>query len=105
MTSFTYSEEELLARYFRMYEKLGRPPSSQELDLDPEVPSYSTFRRRLGCKSHICDQLGLPLISPKLFNVFCRDCVHEPEECDYHPLECARDAGLYFQGTSSRLGR
>ena len=92
------TDEELIEIYLAKYRSLGRPPSAEELNKDPETPSYWTYLRRLGNQSKICRDLGLPLISPKIFQLFCSDCVEEKDSCGQHPRICAQDAALYFRG-------
>jgi len=95
---YLYSKEELIEGYFAMFRELGRPPSIREINQDSRFPSYSTYLRRLGNKQTICQNLNLPLISPKLFATFCQECLMSRETCNLDPFNCAREASLYFQG-------
>ena len=91
-----YSDEELLEILENKTYKLGHLPTEREINIDPKLPSSTTYWRRIGDKRTIKERLNVSWDIVKKINLLCRDCVYEPEECNKDPRECLREADLYF---------
>ncbi len=92
----TYDDNYLLETYKQKAEKLGRAPTSKELDNDPLLPYYSTYYKRLGTREEICRKLGISCISKAKINALCGHCPREPEICGEKQSECAEKAHSFY---------
>ena len=100
-TSQKYSLDELLNLYSSKAESLGRPPTAVEIDSDPAMPAYATFKRRIGGRDILCSEaqieLNNTLEKPRINNQFCNDCVKDPRNCNKEIEECQSEAELYYR--------
>ncbi len=96
-----YSNNELLSLYYSKTESLGRPPTAVEIDRDPEMPAYATFKRRIGGKDILCRKAHIELNEiiekPRVNNQFCNDCIHDFRSCNKDVDDCKSEAELYYR--------
>ena len=91
-----YPREGLLKLFLDKCFELGRPPSAKEIDDDPNMPSQSTFHRRIGNKQELCDLLNIKNFNNRIGFNFCKDCSEDRETCGQRDVDCMADGSLYF---------
>ena len=91
-----YSDHEMLDLYKKKTLQLGRLPLYKEINADDNMPSYTTYWRRFGNKNEIYDRLDISMTLIKKISILCEDCIYEPSYCDKNPLECLKEADLFF---------
>ena len=91
-----YSDKELLRKLKEKTIKLGHLPTEREINLDPDLPSSTTYWRRIGDKKILKETLDVSWAMVKKINLLCRDCIYEPDKCNNDPRECLKEAELYF---------
>jgi len=101
-TGYSYTNNQLQDFFRGKALKLRRPPSKREIDADPELPSYSTYLRRFGGKTNICNILQIDNIPADIHRQLCQDCTFNPISCNQDPFDCASQANLYYRSTNSR---
>ena len=91
-----YSDNKLLRKLREKIYKLGRLPTQREINIAPDLPSSTTYWRRLGNKKDLKESLDVSWAIVKKIKLLCRDCIYEPDKCNNNPRECLKEADLYF---------
>lgn len=91
--------EELKEMYKEKAREIMKPPGFREIEKDPRLPSYDTFKEHLGIPRE-CEDLKEIIEKYQKLHIenkkLCSDCSRDEKKCKKDVRECRKEAKLYF---------
>ncbi|RCW44737.1 homing endonuclease associated repeat-containing protein [Halanaerobium sp. MA284_MarDTE_T2] len=98
--NYHYSRKYLIKKYVEKAEKIKDIPSVKNIEKDPDMPSYRTYKRRFGDLDKVKELKKVRdrfKNKNKIDRLICEFCVKNPRNCDRDVEECKKEADLFLE--------
>ena len=98
--NYYYSRKYLIKKYMEKAEEIEDIPTVENIERDPDMPSYRTYKRRFGDLDKVME---LKEVRDKFKNkndinkLICEFCVKDPQKCGRDVAECRKEADLFLK--------